>query len=104
QDQVARATLDEVYENHTDHATEGQYLLPLPEGAAISGFATWVDGVRVESHVEEKEKAQKAYDAAQAQNRAPAMLEETAANTFKTKVDGIPAHGTKRVEAQFAQV
>ncbi|HYV44648.1 MAG TPA: VIT domain-containing protein [Myxococcaceae bacterium] len=104
QDQVARATLDEVYENHTDHATEGTYLLPLPEGAAISGFATWVDGRRVESRVEEKQQAEKTYEEAKGTSQQPALLEKDAPNRFKTKVDGIPAQGTKRVEAGYAQI
>ena len=52
-DQVSRATLDEVFENLTDKPLEGTYLLPLPEGAAVSGFATWVDGKRVESRVQQ---------------------------------------------------
>jgi len=104
QDQVARAILDEVYENHTDHATEGTYLLPLPEGAAVSGFATWVDGRRVESRVEEKQQAEKTYEDAKGTSQQPALLEKDAPNRFKTKVDGIPAQGTKRVEAGYAQI
>lgn len=103
-DQVARATLDEVFENFTDKPLEATYFLPLPEGAAISGFATWVDGVRVESAVQEKDEAQKTYDAAKAKSAEPAMLEQDEPGTFKAKVDGIPPHGTKRVEASFAQI
>jgi len=104
QDQVARATLDEVFENHTDRATEGTYLMPLPEGAAISGFATWVDGRRVESRVEEKQQAEKTYEDAKGTSQQPALLEKDAPNRFKTRVDGIPAQGTKRVEASYAQI
>lgn len=103
-DQVARATVDEVFENLTDKPLEGRYLLPLPDSAAISGFATWVDGKRVESHVEEKADAQKTYQAAQARGAQPALLEQRDAHTFSTRVDGIPAQGTKRIEAQFAEV
>jgi Ca-activated chloride channel family protein len=103
-DQVSRATLDEVFENHTDQALEGQYLLPLPEGAAISGFATWVDGRRVESRVEEKKKAEETYQDAKGTSQQPALLEQDAPSRFRTKVDGIPPRGTKRVEASYAQI
>lgn len=103
-DQVSRATLDEVFENHTDKALEGQYLLPLPEGAAISGFATWVDGKRVESRVEEKKKAEEAYEQAKGSSQQPALLAQDAPNRFRTRVDGIPPQGTKRVEASYAQI
>lgn len=103
-DQVARATVDEVFENLSDKPLEGRYLLPLPEGAAISGFATWVDGQRVESRVEEKKDAEKTYQAAQQNGAQPALLEQTDPHTFATRVDGIPAKGTKRVEAQFAEI
>ncbi|MBI5544089.1 MAG: VWA domain-containing protein [Deltaproteobacteria bacterium] len=103
-DQVARATVDEVFENSTDQALEGTYRLPLPDGAAISGFATWVDGQRIESRVEEKAEAQKSYDDAKSRHAEPALLEQEEPGTFKTRVDGIPPHGTKRVEAAFAQI
>ena len=102
-DQVARVTVDEQFENHTDRALEGTYLLPLPEGAAISGFATWVDGARVESRIEEKAAAKAAYDAAKQGGAAPALLEQDA-HSFKMHVDGILARGTKRVEASYAQI
>ena len=68
-DQVARATLDEVYENTTARALEGEYQLPLPDGAAVSDFATWVDGQRVASRIEEKKQAEKTYSARE--GRAP---------------------------------
>ncbi|HEY3447042.1 MAG TPA: VIT and VWA domain-containing protein [Myxococcales bacterium] len=103
-DQVARATVDEVFENFTDQALEATYYLPLPDGAAISGFATWVDGQRVESKVQEKDEAQRTYDQAKSQGAQPAMLEQDLPGTFKTRVDGVPPHGTKRVEATFAQI
>jgi Ca-activated chloride channel family protein len=103
-DQVARATVDEVFENFTDRALEATYYLPLPDGAAISGFATWVDGQRVESKVQEKAEAEKTYEDAKARRAEPALLEQEDAGTFKTRVDGVPAHGTKRIEAAFAQI
>jgi Ca-activated chloride channel family protein len=102
-DQVARVTVDEQFENHTDLPLEGTYLMPLPEGAAVSGFATWVDGVRVESHIEEKSAAKATYDAAKKDGAAPALLEQDA-HSFKMHVDGIPPRGTKRVEASYAQI
>ncbi|MHB8874406.1 MAG: VIT and vWA domain-containing protein [Myxococcaceae bacterium] len=103
-DQVARATVDEVFENLSEQTLEGNYLLPLPPGAAISGFATWIDGKRVESKVEEKASAREQYEDARAAGEKPAMLEVEAANRFRTRVSGIAAHGTRRVEASFAQI
>ena len=102
-DQVARVTVDEQFENHTDLPLEGTYLMPLPEGAAVSGFATWIDGVRVESRIEEKSAAKASYDAAKKDGAAPALLEQDA-HSFKMHVDGIPPRGTKRVEASYAQI
>lgn len=102
-DQVARVTVDEQFENHTDLPLEGTYLMPLPESAAVSGFATWIDGVRVESRIEEKSAAKASYDAAKKDGAAPALLEQ-GAHSFKMHVDGIPPRGTKRVEASYAQI
>jgi uncharacterized protein YegL len=103
-DQVARATLDEVFENQTDKPLEGTYELPLPDGAAVSGFATWVDGKRVESHIQQTREAERNYQDAKERKQAPALLEKNAAGLFRMKVDAIPPHGTKRIEAAFAQI
>jgi len=104
QDQVARATLDEVFENTTARPLEADYLLQLPDGAAVSDFATWVDGQRVSSRIEEKKKAEETYDKAKARRQQPAMLQQSDAREFRMRVDGIPAGGTKRVEASWAQI
>ncbi len=103
-DQVARATVEETFENHTERALEGTYKLPLPEGAATSGFATWVDGQRVESKVQEKAQAEATYAKAQANREQPAILEQDAKYGFTTRVDGIAPFGTKRIEAKYAQI
>ncbi|HVI23525.1 MAG TPA: VIT and VWA domain-containing protein, partial [Myxococcales bacterium] len=104
ENQVARATLDEVFENTTARPLEADYLLQLPDGAAVSDFATWVDGQRVASRVEEKKKAQETYDKAKQHRQQPAMLQESDARTFRMRVDGIPAGGTKRVQVSWAQI
>lgn len=103
-DQVARATLDEVFENTTGRALEANYLLPLPDGAAVSDFASWVNGQRVTSHIEEKKQAEKTYAAAREEHQQPALLQEGDDHTFRMKVDGIPAGGTRRIEAAWAQI
>jgi Ca-activated chloride channel family protein len=104
ENQVARATLDEVFENTTPRPLEADYLLQLPDGAAVSDFATWIDGQRVASRIEEKKKAQETYDKARQQRQQPAMLQESDARTFRMRVDGIPAGGTKRVQVSWAQI
>jgi len=104
QDQVARATLDEVFENTTPRPLEADYLLQLPDGTAVSDFATWVDGQRVASRIEEKKKADETYDKAKQHRQEPALLQESEARTFRMRVDGIPAGGTKRVQVSWAQI
>jgi len=104
QDQVARATLDEVFENKTAAPLEADYVLQLPDGAAVSDFATWVDGQRVSSRIEEKKKAEATYDKARQRHQQPAMLQQSDAREFRMRVDGIPAGGTKRVEASWGQI
>src|SRR5574341_1069280 len=43
EDQVATTHIDQVFVNESDWTVEGTYLFPLPEEAAISEFAMWVD-------------------------------------------------------------
>src|SRR5581483_2793780 len=55
--QLARTTLDQVFENRTDRPVDGTYAFPIPDGAGVSGFASWIDGRRVESVMKEKHAA-----------------------------------------------
>lgn len=102
--QIARTRVLQVFENHTDQVLEGTFVFALPERAAVSGFATWVDGHRVESRVLKKAEAEKTYEKAARSGRAPGLLERLGPGMFRIRVEGIVARGTKRTELRYSEV
>jgi Ca-activated chloride channel family protein len=55
QDQVARTQIDQVFLNDSPYELEGTYIFPLPEEAAISDFAMFVDGERLPGKMLDKD-------------------------------------------------
>lgn len=102
--QVARVTVRQVFESHVDAPLSGTYVFALPDGAAVSSFATWVKGRKVESRVQEKAEAEATYQRAARAGAAPALLENLSPGVFRTRVEGIPPSGTKRVELGYEQI
>lgn len=104
EDQVATTHVDQVFVNESPWELEGTYIFPLPEEAAISEFAMYVDGQRVEARVLEKDEARWIYENIVRQRRDPALLEYVGRNAFQARVYPIPAHGEKRVELEYSEV
>jgi len=104
EDQVATTRVDQVFINESPWELEGTYIFPLPEEAAISEFAMYVDGERVEARILEKDEARQIYEDIVRQRRDPALLEYVGRNAFQARVYPIPAHGEKRVELEYSEV
>jgi Ca-activated chloride channel family protein len=103
-DQVATTHVDQVFYNELPYDIEGDYIFPLPEGAAISQFAMWVDGQRLQAQVLERDEAQRIYEDIVRQRRDPALLEYVGRNAFRARIYPIPARGEKRIEIEYTEV
>lgn len=103
-DQVATTRVDQVFVNELPYDIEGDYIFPLPEGAAISEFAMWVDGQRLQAQVLERDEAQRIYEQIVRERRDPALLEYVGRNAFRARIYPIPASGEKRVEIEYSQI
>lgn len=104
EDQVAVTHVDQVFVNEGRHEVEGTYLFPLPEGAAISEFAMWVDGQKLEGQILERDEARRIYEDIVRSRRDPALLEYVDRNTFQARIYPIPPGGERRVELEYSQV
>ncbi len=104
EDQVAITHVDQVFVNEGRHEVEGTYLFPLPEGAAISEFAMWVDGEKLEGQILERDEAHRIYEDIVRQRRDPALLEYVGHNAFQARIYPIPPGGQRRVELEYSQV
>jgi Ca-activated chloride channel family protein len=102
--QVARTRVDETFINDSAYALEGTYIFPLPDEAAISNFAMWVDGKRLEGQVLDKNQARRIYEDIVRTRRDPALLEYVGRNAFQARIFPIPPRTEKRVEIEYSQV
>jgi Ca-activated chloride channel family protein len=102
--QIARTRVDQTFINDSTYALEGTYIFPLPEDAAISEFAMWVDGKRVEGRVLDKNEARRIYEDIVRRQRDPALLEYVGRNAFQARLYPIPPQSEKRVEIEYAQI
>ncbi|NQT85967.1 hypothetical protein HQ560_04335, partial [bacterium] len=94
---VAETTLTLTFSNPHDRELEGELYFPLPEGVTVSGYALDIRGTMVDGVAVAKRKARQVYEAIVAQKIDPGLVEWVKANTFRTRVYPLPAHGARTV-------
>ncbi len=104
EDQVATTHVDQVFVNEGRYEVEGTYIFPLPEEAAISEFAMWVDGQKLEGQVLERDQARRIYEDIVRRRRDPALLEYVGRDAFQASIYPIPPGGERRIELEYSQV
>lgn len=103
-DQVATTRVDQVFRNDSQWALEGTYIFPLPENAAISDFAMWINGEKVEGQLYTKEEARRIYDDIVRRRLDPALLEYVGRDLFQASIFPIDPGDTRRVEIEYSQI
>lgn len=103
-DQVATTEVDQVFLNDTQYDLEGIYIFPLPEKAAISEFAMYVDGERWEGEILPREEARQIYEDIVRRSLDPALLEYIGRDTFKASIFPIEPGDDRRVELAYSQI
>ena len=104
EDQVAITRVEQEFLNEHDWDAEGTYVFPLPEGAAVSEFVMWVDGVPVEGKVLDADEARAIYEDIVRRRRDPALLEYVGRGAVQARIFPIPAGGSRKVELEYSQV
>jgi Ca-activated chloride channel family protein len=103
-DSVARVQIDQIFHNLNDRELEGEYLFPVPDGAAVSDFALYVDGEPVHAEAMDADRARQIYEGLVRQWRDPALLEYVGREVFRARIFPFPAHGDRRVALDYDQV
>jgi len=103
-EQVATTQIDQVFINESGYELEGTYIFPLPEHAAISEFAMYVDGERLEGEMLDRNEARRIYEDIVRKQKDPALLEYVGRNAFRARIYPIPPHGEKRVQLEYTEV
>ncbi|MBA3453422.1 MAG: hypothetical protein H0T42_10055, partial [Deltaproteobacteria bacterium] len=92
------------FHNRSDRATEATYIFPLPVDAAVS--AMWItSGSRtIRAAIENRDDAQRRYEAAVRAGVAAAVLDRERPDVFTQTVSAIPAKGTVEVSLRYDTV
>jgi Ca-activated chloride channel family protein len=102
--QLATTKIDQVFANKNRFQVEGTYLFPLPDDAAVSDFALYIDGERVAGELLPKDKARQIYQDIVRKSQDPALLEYIGRRAFQARVFPIPPGGERRIQLEYSQV
>jgi hypothetical protein len=102
-DGIAKTTVEENFENHTDRRLEGTFHFPLPPDASISRLALEVNGKMEEGTCLERERAREVFESIVRKMQDPALLEWMPGGMFKCRVFPIEPRATKRVLIAYTQ-
>ncbi|HEV3029236.1 MAG TPA: VIT domain-containing protein, partial [Planctomycetota bacterium] len=103
QDGIAKTTVEEDFENHTDRRLEGTFTFPLPSDASISRLALEVNGKIEEGTCLERERARQVFESIVRRMQDPALLEWQPGDLFKCRIFPIEPRATKRVIVAYTQ-
>ena len=103
ENQIAVTRVEQEFVNDLDWEVEGTYVFPLPEGATVSKFVMWVDGVPVESKILPAEEARQIYEDIVRERRDPALLEYVGRDAIQARIYPIPPGGSRVIELEYSQ-
>ena len=87
--------------NPNGRVLEGDLRFPLPDGAAVCGYALDVNGRMVDGVVVPKQEARAAFEAEVRKGVDPGLVEHVKGNIHETRVYPIPARGTRTVRLSY---
>ncbi|HEY0076370.1 MAG TPA: VIT domain-containing protein [Abditibacteriaceae bacterium] len=100
---VAKTYLTQTFQNTTNNRIEGTYVFPLPEGAAVSGFAMMVNGKLVQAEILNGDKAREIYNGIVAKMRDPAILEFVDRNLIRARIFPIEPRAEQKIELEYSE-
>ncbi|MEQ8766295.1 MAG: VIT domain-containing protein [Planctomycetota bacterium] len=104
QDGIAKTVLKQVFRNPLRTVAEGQYLYPLPPGAAVQDFTMMMNGKEVKGEVIDKDKARQIYEGIVRRQRDPGLLEYLGYGLLRASLFPVPASGTVEVSLTYSEI
>ncbi|MDD6338159.1 MAG: VIT domain-containing protein [Lentisphaeria bacterium] len=99
--EIASTVFEAVVHNPNPLALEGEFTLPLPAGATVTGAALDINGKMIDASIVEKKRAQEVFEAIERKGADPALIESVGGNSYRTRIYPIPARGDRRVRITF---
>jgi len=100
---VGEARIRQRFSNTSTQWIEAQYLLPLPDGAAVHALRVRIGERLIVGEIREKEQARAAYVEAAASGQRAALVEADRAQLFRTAVANVGPGETIEVEVRWSQ-
>lgn len=100
---IAEVAVHQRFRNDGAAWLQGQYLLPLPEGAAVHDLTLHIGQRTVVGEVREKEQARSEFAQAMASGRKASLVEAQQGNVFRTAVANVAPGETVDVEIGYWQ-
>ena len=82
---------------------QADFLIAIPKGGVVGGFAYWYKGERVVARVTEKARAARIYAAIVRRQRDPALIELVGKSTFRVRIFPIEPDADLKVEVAMVQ-
>lgn len=98
----ATTTVEEKLTNPHDTATDDEFRFLIPEGAFISGFSLFIDGIEYKADVLPKKEAQERFDEAVSKGRTAGILKAKKRNIFSYSLSFAP-HQSITVRMTYEQ-
>ena len=90
-----------VFHNPNSRQLEGDLIFPLPDGAAVSGYALDINGALVDGVIVPKEKARVAFETEVRRKVDPGLVEHVKGNLYRTRIFPLPANGERRIRLKY---
>jgi len=100
---VSSATVTQQYANSSDAPIEAVYIFPLPHDAAVYDLEIRIGNRVIRSAVHEREQAKRVYEAAKAEGKRAALLEQERPNIFTASVANIMPNDQISVRVRYVQ-
>ncbi len=100
---VARVSVRQEFRNDGDEWTEGVYVFPLPDEAAVDRMRLHIGERYIEGEIREKEQARKDYERARNEGRKASLVEQERPNLFTTSVANIAPGERVVVEIEYLE-
>eukprot|EP00041_Stephanoeca_diplocostata_P021253 m.490577 g.490577 ORF g.490577 m.490577 type:complete len:941 (-) comp21779_c0_seq1:160-2982(-) len=100
-DMCAEVQVSQRYCNNERYAIEAQYLFPIDNRAAVTGFESDIDGVVTKAVIKEKVQARQAYDAAVARGDGAQLLEQKRDDIFQMSIGNLSPGSTCVIRIKY---
>jgi Ca-activated chloride channel family protein len=100
---VARVSVRQEFRNDGSEWTEGTYVFPLPDRAAVDRMRLHIGERFIEGDIREKEQARNDYERARAEGKRASLVEQQRPNLFTTSVANIAPGERVVVEIEYLE-